>query len=106
MIESLQDKLYQLENKHAKGAKRHTNIRQELMGEKFAKTFFKVLVRHTMQYQAIYELYTDDNKSKNSSNPRDFLKSAIKTMKNSTPRKLPPLILLKLLAKFLTKRNI
>ena len=27
MIESLQDKFYQLENKHAKGAKRHTNIR-------------------------------------------------------------------------------
>ena len=59
-----------------------------------------------MQYQAIYELYTDDNKSKNSSNPRDFLKSERKTMTNSTPRKLPPLILLKLLAKFLTKRNI
>ena len=30
-----------------------------------------------MQNQTIFELYTDDNKSKYSSNPTDILKSAI-----------------------------
>ena len=39
MVENLQDELYQLENKQAKGA----NIRQEVEGKKCSKTFFKVL---------------------------------------------------------------
>ena len=43
MIEKVQDELYQLENKQAKGAKLGTNIRQELEDEKCSKTFFKVL---------------------------------------------------------------
>ena len=43
MIENLQDELYQLENKHAKGAKLVANIRQEVEGEKYCKTFFKIL---------------------------------------------------------------
>ena len=34
-----------------------------------------------MKNQAIFELYTDDNKSKYSSNPKDILKSAKKVMK-------------------------
>ena len=34
-----------------------------------------------MQNQTIFELYTDDNKSKYSSNPKDILKSAKKIMK-------------------------
>ena len=37
MIENLQDELYQLENKQAKGAKLGANIRQEVEGEKMLK---------------------------------------------------------------------
>ena len=42
------------------------------------ETFFKVLERQNMQNQTISELYTDDNKSKYSSNPKDIPKSAKK----------------------------
>ena len=49
MIEKLQDELYQLENKQAKCAKLHANIRLELESEKFSKAFFKVLERQNMQ---------------------------------------------------------
>ena len=38
-----------------------------------------------MQNQTMFELYTDDNKSKYSSNSKDILKSAKKIMKNCTP---------------------
>ena len=38
-----------------------------------------------MQNETIFELYTDDNKSKFSSNPKDIPKSAKKFMKNFTP---------------------
>ena len=58
-----------------------------------------------MQNQTIFTLYVDDNKSKYSSNPKDILKSAKKVMKNSTPSKVPLLLLLNLLAKFLTERK-
>ena len=58
-----------------------------------------------MQNQTIFTLYADDNKSKYSSNPKDILKSAKKVMKNSTPSKVPLLLLLNLLAKFLTERK-
>ena len=37
-----------------------------------------------MKHQTIFELYTDDNKSKYSSNPKDILKSAKKIMKLCT----------------------
>ena len=55
MIENLQNAIYQLENKQAKGAKLHGNIRQELVGEKGSKTFFRILERQNMQIQAIFE---------------------------------------------------
>ena len=58
-----------------------------------------------MQNQTIITLYVEDNKSKYSSNPKDILKSAKKVMKNSTPSKVPLLLLLNLLAKFLTERK-
>ena len=45
----------------------------EAAGRKCAKTFFKVLERQNMKNQTISELYTDDNKSKYSSNPKDIL---------------------------------
>ena len=84
-MENLKDKLYQLENKKTKGAKLFANIRQVLEGKKCSKTFFKVLERQNMQKQTTFELYTDDNKSKHSSTPKDILKSAKKFLKNSTP---------------------
>ena len=60
-----------------------------------------------MQNQTISETYTDDNKSKHSSNPTDFLKSAKKiTMKNFIPkRQLPKLPLLNLLVKLPIERK-
>ena len=48
----------------------------EAGGRKFPKAFFEVLERQNMKNQAIFELYTDDNKSKYSSNPKSILKSA------------------------------
>ena len=82
MIENLQDKLYQMKKKQAKGAKLRANIRQKLEGKKCPKTFFKVLERQNMQNQRIFELYTDDNKSNYSSNHKDILKFEKKIMKN------------------------
>ena len=51
-----------------------------------------------MKNQTVFELYTDDDKSKYSSNPKGI-------MKNSAPSKLPQLLLLNYLAKFLTERK-
>ena len=58
-----------------------------------------------MQNQTIFKLYTDNNKSKYSSNPKDILKPAKKIMKNSTPSELSQLLLLNLFRKFLTERK-
>ena len=49
-----------------------------LEGKKCLKTFFEVLERQNMKNQTIFNLYTDDNKSKYSSNPQGILKSAKK----------------------------
>ena len=78
-IENLKNKLYQLENKQAKGGKLCTNIRWDLEGRKCSKTFFKVLERQNMQNQTLSELYTDDNKSKYSTNLKDIFKSEKKS---------------------------
>ena len=45
IIKYLQDELYKLENKQAKGAKLRAKIKWELKGEKCSKIFFKVLER-------------------------------------------------------------
>ena len=74
--ELYQDELYQLEKKQAKGAKLLANIRWQLEGEKCLKTFFKVVDRQELQNQKIFELYTDDNKTKYFSNHKEILKSA------------------------------
>ena len=65
MIENLQDELFQLENKQAKGAKLCANIRS--WTAKKNKTFFEVLERQNIKNHTIFNLYTDDNKSKYSS---------------------------------------
>ena len=54
LIENLQNELYQLENKQAKGANVCVNITQELEGEKGSKTFFRVLERQNMQIKTIF----------------------------------------------------
>ena len=41
MIENLQDELYQIENKQAKGAKLRANIRWELAGKNFFQSTWK-----------------------------------------------------------------
>ena len=93
----------------------------------FSRNFF--LQRQNLQNQAIFELYDDDNKSKYSCNSEDkiykikqhlnymltiinqnirailriFLNIQKKIMKNFTPkRQLPMLLLLNFLAKFVT----
>ena len=59
-----------------------------------------------MKNQTISEIYTNDNKSKLSSNPTDILISAKKIVKNFIPKtQVPKLRLLDLLAKFLTERK-
>ena len=106
MIENLQDKLYQLENKQAKNTKLRINIRWELEGEICLETFFRVLERKNLQNQTTFKLYTDDNKSKYSSNAKETLKSVKKCYEalHFTPRRqLPKLLILNFLAKFLTE---
>ena len=76
--QNLQDENYQLENKQAKDDKLCANIPWELEGKKCSNAFFKVLERQNLQNQTISELYTDDNKSKYSSNPKEIFKSAKK----------------------------
>ena len=61
-----------------------------------------------MKNQIIFELYTDDNKSKYSSNLNGILKFAKKReeiMKRFTPSDLPQLLLLHLFAKFRVERK-
>ena len=55
----------------------------EARWKKCPKTFFDVLERQNLKNQTIFELYTDDNKSKYSSNPKDILKSAKKNNNNN-----------------------
>ena len=68
------------EDKQAIGAKLCVNIRS-WRAKKFPKTFFEVLERQNMKNESMFELYTDDNKSKYSTNPMNTLKSAKKNMK-------------------------
>ena len=53
----------------------------EAGGRKIPQNFLRSLERQNMKNQTIFELYTDDNKSKYSSNPMNILKSAKKIMK-------------------------
>ena len=56
--------------------------------------------------KSISELYTDDNKSKYSSNPKYIFNLQKKSMRDVTPRwQLPKLLLLIFSAKFLKERK-
>lgn len=48
MIENLQNKLYYLENKQAKGDKLYVSIKWELEGKKFFKRFLKERIIQNM----------------------------------------------------------
>ena len=87
MINNLQGELYSLECKQARGAIIRANVRWDLEGEKCSKSSFRILERQNMQNQTISELYTDDKKSKFSSNPEDILKSGKKIYENLYTRK-------------------
>ena len=87
MINNLQGELYSLECKQARGAIIWANVRWDLEGEKCSKSSFRILERQNMQNQTISELYTDDKKSKFSSNPEDILKSGKKIYENLYTRK-------------------
>ena len=87
MINNLQGELYCLECEQARGAIIRANVRWDLEGEKCSKSSFRILERQNMQNQTISELYTDDKKSKFSSNPEDILKSAKKIYENLYTRK-------------------
>ena len=62
-IGNLDDELYQLENKKAKGAKRHANIKWMLKAKNAPKCFSKYLKDRICKIKP-YLLYTDHNKSK------------------------------------------
>ena len=90
LANNLQDELYSLESKQARGAKTCANIRWDLEGEKWSQIFFKILERQNMQDQTILELYTDDKKPKYFDNPKDILKSAKKFYENLYTRENVP----------------
>ena len=73
MIENLQDELYQLE----KNKQKVLNI-VLIRAKNTEKIYFKVLERQNLQNQTIYKFYSDDNKSKYSSDLKDIFKSAKK----------------------------
>ena len=76
-------------------------------GEKCSKTFFKVLARQNIQNQTISELYTDNNKSKYSSNSKDILKSAKKFYeKLYTMETTSKVTITKTLSKILNRKKI
>ena len=85
MIENLQN-----EHNQAKGDKLCVNIRswRAKNSPKHSSKYFK----DNMKNQTIFKLYTDDNKSKYSSNPMNILKSAKKiwiSMPSALPYWLP-----------------
>ena len=61
MIENLQDKVYQLDNKQAKGAKLRVTLGRSWRA-KTLQNVLQMLERENMQNKSIFELYTDDNK--------------------------------------------
>ena len=72
------------EYKQAKGAKPWVNIRSWRAKNSQNILQSTWLERQNMKNETIFELYTDDNKSKYSSNPMNILKSANKKKKNES----------------------
>ena len=106
IIKNLQDELYQLENKQAKGAKLRPTIRWKLEGEKCSKTFFKVLERTNILKQTISKFILMIINQNILASVLTFSNLQKIYMKNFTPKRQlskPPLLIF--LAKFLIKRT-
>ena len=103
MIENLQDELYQLENKQAKGAKLRANIRSWRAKNvpKLSSKYLKDRICKIKQYLNNKYLIINQNIL---AILRTFLHLK-KNMKNSTPSELPQLLLLNSFRKFLTERK-
>ena len=69
MIENLQNELYQLENKQKV---LNFVLKLEAGGWKMSQSFLQSTWKTEYEKSNNIELYTDDNKSKYSSNPKDF----------------------------------
>ena len=81
--------LYQLVKKEAKGPKLCTNIKWDLEGKKSVKLFFRLIDRQNLQNQTISDLYTDDNKSNYSSNPKDIFNSVKRIYEKLSVKEAP-----------------
>ena len=102
MIENLQDELYQLQNKQAKGAKRRANIRSWTAknAPKFSSKYLKDRICKIKQYLNYILVIINQNIL---AILRKFLNLKKKKKKNSS--ELPQLLLLNLFGKFLTERK-
>ena len=70
MTKNLKDKLHRLESQHVKAGKLCANIILELEDKKRSKNYFNVVER---RYEnQLSELYTDNKKTKSSTNSNDF----------------------------------
>ena len=104
MIENLQDKLYQLENKQAKGTKLRANIRSWRAKNvpKLSSKYLKDRICKIKQYLNYILMIINQNIL---ATLRAFLNLQKQIIKNATPRGLPQLLLLNLFGKFLTERK-
>ena len=105
MTENLKDELYQLENKQAKGAKLCGNISRSWRAKNVPKLSLKYLkerICKIKQYLNYILMIINQNIL---AIPRAFLSQKKRIVKNSTPSKLPQLLLSSFLAKLLTERK-
>ena len=102
MIENLQDELYQLENKQAKGAKLRANIRnwRAKNSLKFSSKYLKDRIYKIKQYLNYILMIINENIL---AMRRAYLNLQKRIMKNSTPSELAEPLLLNLFGKFLTE---
>ena len=103
MIENLQDELYQLQNKQAKGAKRRANIRSWTAknAPKFSSKYLKDRICKIKQYLNYILVIINQNIL---AILRKFL-NLKKKKKKKNSSELPQLLLLNLFGKFLTERK-
>ena len=104
MIENLQDKLYELENKLAKDAKLCATIRNwsAKNAPKLSSKYLKDRIHQIKQYLHYILMIINQNTLVIL---RTFLNLQKKIIKNSTPSELAQLLVLNLFGKFLTERK-
>ena len=75
----MQEKLHHLDSKQSKGANIHANIRSELEGGNYSKTFFEIAdskICKIKQFLNFIRRYTDNKHARLSSNPEEILRPA------------------------------